>query len=421
MRLRRDGSPVQIEVNVTVQYGEDGRPLTMTTVNRDMTERKNYERALNQQAEALANNEQEFRHLVEAANSIIIKADTEGTITFINDFGLRFFGYTEQELIGRKAVGTIIPPVDLEGQDLAALISDLAKNPQSYRVNVNENMKKDGTRVWISWSNKALLDEEGRTAGTLTVGNDITELKLSREELASFAQVVSHDLKSPLSAVNLANEVVLEEAAGIEDDRIRTEIVQSAGTIRSNVSRSYGLIDGLLALAEAGGAADGAHAVDVAGIVLDILSERSVRLNEEKVDVSVDPDLGLVTAHPLHVYQVFNNLIGNAIRHNTAAAPALGIHYRGKTKLGSHLYLVRDNGQGIEEPDLSNVFLPFFSLDKASSTGVGLSITRKILESYGGHIRAFNDGGACFEFSFGDHHTGAGDAESVQDRPDERL
>jgi PAS domain S-box-containing protein len=156
--------------------------------------------------------EEEYHDLVEAANSIIIKADTDGTITYINRYGLEFFGYAEEELVGKNAVGTIIPEVDSEGRDLAAMLDDLVKHPLSYGANVNENMKKNGERVWVSWSNSELRDENGQVTGNLTVGNNITELKRANEELIKF-QYVADSLGEAFLIADLEGSVVYNNAA----------------------------------------------------------------------------------------------------------------------------------------------------------------------------------------------------------------
>ncbi len=79
----------------------------------------------------------------------------------------------------------------------------------------------------------------------------------------------------------------------------------------------------------------------------------------------------------------------------------LEVHLEGIDESGSHHYLVRDNGQGIPEEDLFNIFLPFFK-GEYMGTGLGLAIVRKLIGVYDGEIKAYNDGGACFEFSLRD-------------------
>ena len=142
---------------------------------QDVTERKRVE-------EAVAKSEEKYRELVERSNSIILKMDIDGIITFINEFGQRFFGYSEEELVGCHVVGTIMPKTETGGRDMRALVDDFITHPAKYQENVNENITKNGRRVWVSWTNQAIYTEDALT-GILAVGNDITELIRAEEAL----------------------------------------------------------------------------------------------------------------------------------------------------------------------------------------------------------------------------------------------
>jgi len=123
-----------------------------------------------------------YRGLVEAANSIILSIDSRGNISYINPFGLDFFGFVEDELLGRSPVGTIVPERLSEG-NAPDFLSNIIDDPAAYASNTNENSKKDGTRVWISWTNKGIFDDQGNMSEVLCVGNDITRLKRIEAEL----------------------------------------------------------------------------------------------------------------------------------------------------------------------------------------------------------------------------------------------
>jgi PAS domain S-box-containing protein len=123
----------------------------------------------------LANTEQRYQELVQNANSIIMRVTQDQRITFFNEYAQRFFGYSEDELLGRSVVGTIVPEVDSEGRNLRKLTEEIAVCPERHRSNDNENICKDGRRVWVHWSNKALRDENGTVTELLCVGTDITE------------------------------------------------------------------------------------------------------------------------------------------------------------------------------------------------------------------------------------------------------
>jgi len=132
---------------------------------------------------ALDESENRYCELVENANSIILRMSPTGVITYLNRFGLKFFGYSEDELMGQNAVGRIVPETDMAGRDLAAMIADIGRNPERYVNNENENTYRDGSRVWISWTNKAIYDGDGRLVEVLCIGNDLSERKRAEEKL----------------------------------------------------------------------------------------------------------------------------------------------------------------------------------------------------------------------------------------------
>jgi len=120
--------------------------------------------------------------LVENVNSIVMRMDTNGVITFLNKFGEELFGYSKEEIIGNNIVGTLLPERESTGRDLREMILDVGKHPDKYKSNINENMKKTGERLWISWTNRPVYDEHGCVTEILCIGNDITDIiKLSNK------------------------------------------------------------------------------------------------------------------------------------------------------------------------------------------------------------------------------------------------
>ncbi|HOZ46729.1 MAG TPA: PAS domain S-box protein [Candidatus Hydrogenedentes bacterium] len=150
------------------------------------------ERQLRDAEASLHESEARYRELVENANSIIIRLDGEGRITFFNEFAQRFFGYEAAEVLGRSAVGTIVPETGSEGDDLAAMMAGLVRCPERHTTGENENMRRDGTRVWVFWNNRPMYDACGALRGILCIGNDITARKQAEEDRARLAQILQN-------------------------------------------------------------------------------------------------------------------------------------------------------------------------------------------------------------------------------------
>jgi len=142
---------------------------------QDITQRKIAEKAI-------LETEERYRQLVQNIDSIIIQMDMQGNIKFINDFGARFFGYSLEELTGKNVVGTIVPERDTLGQDLKPLMRGIVNDPQAFHNNENENVKKNGERVWISWTNAVVLSKSGEPE-ILSSGVDITERRRMEEKI----------------------------------------------------------------------------------------------------------------------------------------------------------------------------------------------------------------------------------------------
>jgi diguanylate cyclase (GGDEF)-like protein/PAS domain S-box-containing protein len=125
----------------------------------------------------------DYRELVQGTNTIVLRWDLDGRIIFLNDFGLELFGYTLDELLGRSVIGTIVPETETSGRDLRAMIAELLAYPDRYVHNENENMRRDGERVWITWRNRVLRDARGAARELLSFGMDTTDRKRAEEAL----------------------------------------------------------------------------------------------------------------------------------------------------------------------------------------------------------------------------------------------
>jgi len=143
--------------------------------------------------DALRRSEEKYRELVENANTIILKMDQSGCITSFNNYAQDFFGYGLAEILGRPVIGTIVPATESgSARDLKALLEDIISHPENHTNNVNENITKDGRRVWIQWWNKPLFDEQGRFEGLLSIGNDITDQRRVQEVVRSHRVLIDN-------------------------------------------------------------------------------------------------------------------------------------------------------------------------------------------------------------------------------------
>ena len=140
-------------------------------------------RRLRDELARLRAEEATYREIVNRVNSIVLRWDPEGRVIFLNDYGQRLFGYTNDEIVGRSVLGLIVPDTESSGRDLVAMIHDLLRHPERYLANETENMRRDGERVWITWRNTPIVDAEGRLVEILSTGIDTTERKRAEDAL----------------------------------------------------------------------------------------------------------------------------------------------------------------------------------------------------------------------------------------------
>jgi len=151
--------------------------------------------------------EDKYRQLVENADCIILRMGKDGRITFFNEFAQKFYGYTEQEILGKNIIGTIVPEKDKFGRNITKIVRDIKRRPRFYAACENENICKNGRRVWVSWANKAIRDEDRNITEILCVGHDITERKHMENELGLLATVV-HNSNDAITVQDLKGNII---------------------------------------------------------------------------------------------------------------------------------------------------------------------------------------------------------------------
>ena len=351
--------------------------------------------------ESLRFSEQKYRELVENANSIILRLDTEGRVTFINEFAQGFFGFEEKEILGKSVVGTIVPEVETGGRDLKRMIEDLGQHPERYARNANENTKNGGERVWISWTNKPIYDRSAGLTGVLCVGNDITELILLERQLvrakekaesadrlkSAFLATMSHELRTPLNSIIGFTGILLQGLPG----PLNEEQQRQLGMVQQSAHRLLELVTDVLDISkiEAGHLEVAHRPFDLRQSILKAV--QAVRPLAEKKGLSlratITPSVGTIAGDSRRVEQVLLNLLNNGVKFTERG----GIELDAKREGDTVTLAVTDTGVGVPGEYLERVFDPFFQIDNGltrrnEGTGLGLSISRKLAEKMGGSL-----------------------------------
>jgi PAS domain S-box-containing protein len=375
---------------------EDGQVIGVAVFAKDLTASKESEEARRQSEEML-------QTIFDAVPGMLFLKNKDNMLIRANKGLFRALGVSEEEILGRP-LSDIFPNQseqylkdDLQviesGRPLLGIIEQL-ETPQGVR--------------WLQTDKLPYVDAGGEVVGVIGFSVDISEIRkyaadLERvnQELNGYAHTVSHDLRSPLASIGMMLHLFRDLVEGPQSANVNAEIMDIVAQMSRSLERSDDLIGSLLKLAEAGQSPEQVLAIDVGQMIDGITKDLAEQIRGREITIEVDDDMGEVVADYSHIYQVFANVISNAVAHNQGMSLRIEVRYLGDDGSGGHRYLVRDNGLGIREEDLTKVFAPFYK-GKSGGSGIGLATVMKIVGVYRGKIKAYNDKGACFEFTLHD-------------------
>ncbi len=416
IRVRRKSGEIRAVLISAETFLYKNEKMILTNF-QDITERKRID-------EELRYNKGLFQQLVESANSMIFRYDTEGIIHFVNDFALRFFGYTRDEMMGKNVL-MVVPKVDLSGNRIGNLVNEIVASPDKFEVNENENIRKNGDRAWIAWTNKTIFNESEGRSEVLAIGIDVTsrkkveekilenekrlegiivqqrkieqELTQKNAQLTSFVYTVSHDLKSPLVTIKAFTSYLIEDIENQDKEAQEKDIRY----IQNAADKMGRLLDELLELSRIGRIEGGKLEVRNSQIVQSALDLLAGSIAQKKAKILLCGPEVVITGHPQRLIQLYQNLIENAIKF-------MGDQSNPEIEIGAQVdnneitFFVKDNGSGIDPRYHHKVFGLFEKLNtQTEGMGIGLALVKKIVESHNGQIWFHSEGsgkGAAFYF-----------------------
>ncbi len=393
--IASDGKIIEVR-NVLI---EDNKKLT---IFQDVTEKKTVEQALRQ-------SEEKYKHLVSNARTAILKINVNGIITFINEFACELFEYSEEEVIGKHVVGIIVPVYSQNNNSLAEMIESYIQHvvKKSSTIEENENITKSGKRIWMSWANKAILDENGKVIEIISSGIDITDRKITERDLeaakkeadeanrlkSEFLANMSHEIRTPMNAIIGFSNILQQK---IDDTRYKSFIDKIVISGNSLLELINDILD--LSKIEAGQLAIQKTKMNLFEIINEIpliFTEISERKN---VPLSIKIDNNLpktLLLDGLRLRQVLLNLVSNALKFTEKGHVNIEVVFT-KNNFSSQNLIdleinVKDTGIGIPESQKQKIFEAFRQIEGQSSkkyggTGLGLAITKSLIELMNGHV-----------------------------------
>ena len=398
---RKDGSEFPIEIMLSPLESAEG--ILVTAAIRDISVRKDAEKHLAQM-------EGRYRGLLEAAPDAMVVVNQGGEIVLLNVQAEKQFGYRRDELVGQK-VKNIIP----EGFAERLIADGLRSAPKtrwrsrSVRGLSSHGRRKDGSEFPIEIMLSPLESAEGilvtaairdisaRKKAEAHLLQKVEELNRSNEELGQFAYIASHDLQEPLRMVASYTQLLSRRYKG----KLDADADEFIAFAVDGASRMQRLIQDLLAYSRVG--TKGKDLLDTSSE--EALQQALVNLRgaieESGALVTHDP-LPTVLADEMQLTQLFQNLVGNAIKYQNPGIPR--IHISAARNGGKKwIFSVKDNGLGIDPQYFERIFGMFQRLHKReefAGTGIGLAICKKIVERHGGSISVESQPGQGSTFSF---------------------
>ncbi len=397
---RKNGSDFPIEIMLSPLESAEG--ILVTAAIRNISVRKDAERHLAQM-------EGRYRGLLEAAPDAMVVVNQGGEIVLLNVQAEKQFGYRRDELVGQK-VKNIIPEGFAERLIADALrsaedalaqqigtgieLTGRRKNGSDFPIEIMLSPLESAEGILVT---AAIRDITKRKKAEAHLLQKVEELNRSNEELGQFAYIASHDLQEPLRMVASYTQLLSRRYKG----KLDSDADEFISFAVDGASRMQRLIQDLLAYSRVG---------TIEMDLLDTSSEEALQqalinlrgaIEEKGALVTHDP-LPTVLADETQLIQLFQNLVGNAIKYQNPGVPRVHIS-AAKNGGKKWMFSVKDNGLGIDPQYFEKIFGVFQRLHKReefAGTGIGLAICKKIVERHGGSISVESQPGQGSIFRF---------------------
>ena len=396
-RKCKNGSLLDVSLTISPVRDAEGRVVGASKIARDVTERHRIE------TDSLL-----LGAIVDSSDDAIISKDLNGVITSWNNSAERLFGYRAEEAIGQP-VSRLLIPEDRQDEE-TDILSRLRRGDRVDHFQTKRK-RKDGSLLDISLTISPVKDSQGRIVGASKIARDITDqirkeealtrineaLERSNADLEHFAYSASHDLQEPLRMVAVYGEMLRRKFAGVLDPKAHEYLrfVVDGG------QRMERLLADLRAFAHASvSGREPAPVVDAESLLKSALANLKPAIEDSAAEVTFDP-LPPVRIHPFQMEQLFQNIIGNALRYRNEDPPR--IHIAAEPLQNAWKFSVQDNGIGIEPEYKEHIFELFKRLHASSEypgSGMGLAICQRIVERNGGRIWVESEPGRGSTFFF---------------------
>ncbi len=425
--------PIYISVNTFKDSKGVYVVITDLSQQKHQEQLKTINKQLNNSLEALKDSEKSYRNIIENIQDAYIRSDKDGNVIMASPSAARIYGYdSPEEMIGTSALKYYSNP-----NDRRYVLDELQKYGK-VEANESEALRKDGTCFYVSQNAQYHYDNTGQIQGTETLVRDITslkqaekevqkrlekerqlteelssaneelqaiseevqtsndelrhaqtnltklvsELKISNKELEQFAYVASHDLQEPLRMITSFTQLLEKRYKG----QLDSDADDYIGFVVDGAHRMKDLIDDLLEFSRLNTEVREFELVIMEIALEDVLRNLKPAIKEHNARITHDYLPNIMGDH-VQIIQLLQNLIGNAIKFKGNNPP--DIHISAKDNEDEWLFSISDKGIGIDKNHQKQIFSIFKRLhtrEEYPGTGIGLSISKRIVERHGGQI-----------------------------------
>ena len=347
----------------------------------------------------------QYRHLFEKLHDGIMYVNDSGNIELVNERLARITGYREKELIGMK-VGELF---------VESTLFFSQKNKKKRGKKAETLLKhKDQRESWINLKSIPMFSSKGKMYGHIAICSDISKRKdaeinlrkysdrltATNKELEQFSNFASHDLKAPIHTIADISQFLYKKYP--EGSILNDKAENSVNLIAGNTERINKLVDALLVYSSSG--VEKIHKVtfNMYEAVKGAMDNLASYIQRSDAHIEVDP-MPQVFGDKIQLTRLIQNLIENAILYRKEDNPFIHISAEYDEKTGHNIFMIKDNGIGIDEKSQGNIFLMFqkHNTSEFSGLGIGLAICKKIVENHEGEIwvESHADEGTTIYFS----------------------
>jgi PAS domain S-box-containing protein len=394
IRQRKDGSLLDISLTISPVKDAHGSIIGVSKVARDITERKRAQAAL------LAS-EARFRQLADAMPHIVWTARPDGYVDYFNERWYEFTGFS------RDSFGDVswLPIFHLDdAQSCRETWYGAVGSGKTFNNEYRLWDKRQRRWRWFLGRALPVRDSHGEIVKWFGSFVDIDEQKRVEEELLranqdleQFAFTASHDLQEPLRSVKIYSELLVDNFGGTLDSRA----LEFLNYVRTGATRMELLVRDLLTYTQISRFETPAEPADAGEALKAALANLEGAVLESGANITADP-LPTLLVHSTQLQQLFQNLIGNAIKYRSPDRPPV-VHITAERRNGMWSFAITDNGIGIDSAYKETIFGLFKRLhanNEYSGSGIGLAICHRIVDRYNGRIWVESELGRGSTFRF---------------------